>query len=202
MTQVQPRAGAGAGAGEATRERNPLNGVRPDGSDTTYVQAGVEGTLPAVGGAVVVELAPAGRRFGAALIDLVVAGASLVVPLMGGTALQNAVAPDGGGYWNLLGLWLGGFVWLTLYGTAFVALCGGTPGLLVTGLRIARVWHGHERPTWQEAFKRARFVAITCWLVPVVNAITVLVRLAHLVQDRPYHHSTLDTFASTVVVRR
>lgn len=198
MTQVRVPPSAGG----AARERDPLNGVRPTGSETAYVQAGVEGTLPVVGGAVVVELAPAGRRFLAALIDLVVAGASLAVPLMGGTALQNAVAPDGGGYWDLLGLWLGGFVWLTLYGTVFVALWGGTPGLLVTGLRVARVWRGHERATWQEAFKRARFVAAVCWLIPVINVITVLVRLAHLVQDRPYHQSTFDTAASTVVVRR
>ncbi len=192
---------ATARGGELMKGRNPLNGIRPEGSDTAYVRAGTEGTLPKEGGAVLVELAPTGRRLLAMVIDLLVAAVSLYVPALGGMALQNAVNPDGIGSF-MLGTWLLGFVWLTVYGAAFVALWGGTPGLLLTGLRVARVWDGYARPSWKEALRRARFLAGTGWLIPALNVDVVLVRLANLVKERPYHHSAFDSVVGTVVVRR
>jgi hypothetical protein len=189
---------AGRTADGASRQKNPLHGVRPAGSTTAYRRAGVEGTLPGSGGAVVVELAPTGRRFVAMVIDLVLAAVSLVVPALLASALQSAVSPDGSGYF-LLGVWLLGFVWLSCYGAVWVALWGGTPGLLLTGLRVLRVWEGFERPTWAQALRRARFLAVMGWLIPLLNAVVVLVRLGNLVKERPYHHSSFDTVAGTVV---
>ena len=147
------------------------------------------------------ELAPAGRRFLAMLIDLALAAVTLVVPGLGASAVQMLVNPDGNGYW-MLSIWLLGFVWFTFYGAVCVALWGGTPGLLLTGLRVARVWDGYARPSWQESYRRARFLAGMGWLFPVVNAVVVLTRLGDVLRHRPYHHSAVDTIAGTVLVHR
>ncbi|WP_433891536.1 RDD family protein [Streptomyces sp. CA-111067] len=157
--------------------------------------------LPVEGGDVVVELAPAGARFAGAVIDLVVAAVSLAVPALAASGLQSVIDPDSNGYF-VLGVWLLGYVWLTFYGAACVALWGGTPGLLLTGLRVARVWDGYERPTWAQALRRARFLAAMAWLIPLVNVVVVLVRLGNVAKERPYHHSSFDTIAGTVVIRR
>ncbi|WP_405583063.1 RDD family protein [Streptomyces sp. NBC_01190] len=147
-----------------------------------------------------VELAPVGRRFAAMVVDLVIAGVSLLVPAFLASGLQSAIAPDSDGFF-LLGVWLLGSGWLVLYGTVWVARWGGTPGLLMCGLRVARVWEGFERPTWAQAYRRARFLAVTGWLIPLLNAVVVLVRVVNLVKERPYHHSTYDTIAGTVIIR-
>ena len=157
--------------------------------------------MPQAGGAVVVELAPAGRRFSALVIDLALATVSLAVPSLAAAGIQAAVNPDGNGYW-MLGTWLLGYVWLTFYGAAFIAIWGGTPGLLLTGLRVARVWEGYERPSWQSSLRRSRFLAALGWLIPVVNIFVVLVRLGNVLRHRPYHQSTFDTVTGTVVVKR
>ena len=187
-------------AGNGRAGKSPLSGTRPGGSNTAYVRAGVEGFLPAEGGAVVVELAPAGRRFAAMVIDLLVAGMSLVVPALLASGLQSVIDPDSDAYF-LLGVWLIGFVWLTFYGTVCVAWWGGTPGLLVSRLRVARVWEGNAKPTFAQAFRRARFLATVGWLIPLVNVFVVLVRLGNVLKERPYHHSSFDTIVGTVVIR-
>lgn len=188
-------------AHETRWRRNPLTAVPPKGFQTAYVCTGVAGHLPAAGDAVVVELAPVGRRFTAAVVDLALAACSLAVPAPFACAVQCAVDP-GGRICFLLALWLLGFVWLTLYGAAFVVLCGGTPGLLLTGLRVARAWEGHARPGWRQAVRRARFLAVMGWLVPLLNVAVVVARLGGVLRERPYHQSTFDTAAATVVVRR
>ncbi|WP_037913934.1 RDD family protein [Actinacidiphila yeochonensis] len=187
-------------AAEAARGKNPLNGVRPAGVTMAYTRARVEGTLPPGGGSPEVELAPTGRRFAALVLDLVIAAVSLVVPAMLALVLQNLVNPDGNGYF-MLGTWLIGFVWLTFYGTACVALWGGTPGLLIAGLRVACVWQGTQRPTWQHAYRRARLMAVLAWLIPALNITVVLVRLGSILRERPYHHGFFDTAAGTVIIR-
>lgn len=192
---------ARSAAQEAARGKNPLNGIRPAGSGTAYLRAGVEGVLPAEGGDVVVELAPAGARFTGAVIDLVVAAVSLAVPALAASGLQSVIDPDSNGYF-VLGVWLLGYVWLTFYGAACVALWGGTPGLLLTGLRVARVWDGYERPTWAQGLRRARYLATMGWLIPLVDVAVVFVRLVNVLKERPYHHSSFDTIAGTVVIRR
>jgi len=165
------------------------------------VRAGIEGTLPEAGGSELVELAPTGRRFLAMVVDLLLAAVSLLVPTLAASALQSAVDPDGAFLW-LTGTWLLGYVWFLFYGAAFVALWGGTPGLLLAGLQVTRVWDGHARPSWREALKRARFLAAPGWLIPGLNVVVVLVRLSNVLRDRPYHHSMFDSIAETVVVRR
>ncbi|WP_335970564.1 MULTISPECIES: RDD family protein [Streptomycetaceae] len=189
-------------AREAQRRRHPLTAEPPERSRTAYACAGLAGRAPNGGRDVTtVELAPTARRFTALLLDLLIAAASLAVPGALAAALQYAVDRHGQGCF-LLAFWLLGFGWLTCYGAVFATLCGGTPGMLLTGLRLARLWDGHTRPTWRQAVRRARAMATLGWLVPGVNVVVVLSRLGHVLARRPYHHSTFDTAARTVVVRR
>ncbi|BBA98072.1 hypothetical protein RVR_4118 [Actinacidiphila reveromycinica] len=189
-------------AREAQRKRHPLTAEPPAHSRTAYACAGLAGRAPTGGGDVTtVELAATGRRFTALVLDLVIAAASLAAPGTLAAGLQYSVDPDGQG-WFLLAFWLLGFVWLTFYGAVFATLWGGTPGMLLTGLRVARLWDGHARPTWRQAVRRARSMAVMGWLVPLLNVVVVLSRLGNVLTERPYHHGAFDTAARTVVVRR
>ncbi|WP_328465412.1 RDD family protein [Streptomyces sp. NBC_00448] len=189
-------------AREAQRMRHPLTAEPPEGSRTAYACAGLAGRAPVGGGEVAtVELASTGRRFAAMVIDLAIAAISLAAPGTLASGIQYAVDPDGQGYF-LLAFWLLGCVWLTFYGAVFVALWGGTPGLLLTGLRVVRLWDGHERPTWKQSFRRARFLAVVGWLIPLVNLVAFLSRPLRILTERPYHHSVVDITAHTAIARR
>ena len=163
------------------------------------------------------QLAGAGARIGARLIDFIIAGVIFSV-LLGGAIVDivdgiDALGPNPeqaavervvedvvedssarvllftaiGVFWD--------FLW--------VALLGGTPGKLMLGLRVARADSGLSPPGWGKAALRAlnRVVA----LVPLVGllawALTGLASLIMLFADDK-RRTVMDRIASTVVVRK
>jgi uncharacterized RDD family membrane protein YckC len=156
-------------------------------------------------GVFALELAGAGRRAAARLIDSLLATVGCLAIFMIIGLLDELVDPSGdgdvGALLFLLVLPVACVVWGIRYHVRATRRWGRTPGKWIFGLKVVPLWtNGARGLDIRTAVVRegARgFAAV----VPGVNIAIGMVLLAQMLRNRPYWQSKWDREAGTVVVR-